>query len=57
MKTRHLQHLYLRAGFGLGFNTLNKLKSKSKIEIVFNLFLDVNKTRPLEIDLSGLNFF
>jgi uncharacterized protein (DUF1800 family) len=52
MKTRQLQHLFLRAGFGLGFNSLTNLKSKSKSEIVSNLFSDIHKTRPLEIDLS-----
>lgn len=54
MKHRHLQHLYLRAGFGIGYEKLNKLKSKSKAENVSELFSGAQKSFPLEIDLSEL---
>ena len=53
MKKRYLQHLHLRAGFGISYYNINKLKSKSKIEIVKELFLE-KKFDPLETDLSEL---
>jgi uncharacterized protein (DUF1800 family) len=54
MTTRHILHLYLRAGFGVGNHTLKSLKSDSKSEIISKLFSDANKTLPLEIELSEL---
>ena len=54
MTTRHILHLYLRAGFGVGYHTLTSLKSDSKSEIISKLFSDANKTLPLEIELSEL---
>ena len=38
MKQRHIQHLYWRAGFGIGVKKIDQLKSKSKNEIIKDLF-------------------
>ncbi len=54
MKNRHIQHLYLRAGFGIGHEELNMLKTKSKSKIVSELFLGTDTFTPLELDLSEL---
>ena len=55
MNAKHIQHLYLRAGFGISYDELSKLKSKSKKEIVANIFSDSEKVNLLELDLSELN--
>lgn len=55
MKTTHIQHLYLRAGFGLDYDKINLLKTKSKQEVVSKLFSDSENFKPLKIDLSELN--
>jgi uncharacterized protein (DUF1800 family) len=55
MKTKHLQHLYLRAGFGIRSDELNILKTKPKEDIVSNLFFESKKFKPLDIDLSEIN--
>ncbi len=52
MEQKHLQHLYLRAGFGIGYNKLQELQSKSKTTIVSKLFLDAEKYEELQLDLS-----
>lgn len=52
MKQRHLQHLYWRAGFGIGLDELNKLKSIEKATILANLFADTEKQVPLTLDLT-----
>jgi len=52
MEQRHLQHLYLRAGFGIGYNALTKLEHLSKKDVVSKLFLETRKSIPLKIDLS-----
>ncbi|MFD0837121.1 DUF1800 family protein [Mariniflexile aquimaris] len=54
MNTQHLQHLYLRAGFGIGYNKLSKLKSLSKTAVVSHLFSEKDSVLPLEIKLSEL---
>lgn len=54
MNQKHIQHLYLRAGFGLGYNQLKNLTSKSKQEIIANLFIEVETDLPLELDLLEL---
>ncbi len=56
MKQRHIQHLYWRAGFGIGLKKINQLKSKSKNEIIKNLFYDASKVNLLQLDLSEFNF-
>ncbi|WP_194765825.1 DUF1800 family protein [Tamlana sp. I1] len=52
MKTRHLQHLYFRAGFGLDYKAIQQLKKQSKKEIVAKLFEASKKVEPLSLDLS-----
>ena len=54
METKHIQHLYLRAGFGLGYNKMSILKSKSKKDVVSKLFSDAKNYKPLEIDLTEI---
>jgi uncharacterized protein (DUF1800 family) len=52
MKQRHIQHLYWRAGFGIGVKKIDQLKSKSKNEIIKDLFYDASKVNLLQLDLS-----
>jgi len=52
MKQRHIQHLYWRAGFGIGVKKIDQLKSKSKNEIIKDLFHDASKVNLLQLDLS-----
>ena len=52
MKQRHIQHLYWRAGFGIGVKKIDQLKSKSKNEIIKDLFYDATKVNLLQLDLS-----
>lgn len=54
MKQKHIQHLYLRAGFGIGYKELGKLKSKPKPKIVSKLFSEAETNVPIELDLSEL---
>ena len=56
MKGRQVQHLYLRAGFGISYKELASLKSRSKIEIVKDLFLKARKYVPIALDLSEFEF-
>ena len=55
MKQRHIQHLYWRAGFGIGVKKIDQLKSKSKNEIIKDLFYDASKVNLLQLDLSEFN--
>lgn len=52
VKQKHVQHLYSRAGFGIGYNQFQALQSKSKSAIVSELFLNAEKVEPLQLDLS-----
>jgi len=54
MDDKNLQHLFLRAGFGIGYNELKSLASKRKGKIVKELFLNAKHASPLELDLSEL---
>jgi len=54
MKHRHIQHLYLRAGFGLDRKRLSRLKTKSKSKIVSELFFGADKFVSLKVDVSEL---
>ncbi|XMO88074.1 DUF1800 domain-containing protein [Algibacter sp. AS12] len=54
MKTKHIQHLYRRIGFGILPATLNKLSKKSEKAIINELFESSKKFTPLEIDISEL---
>ncbi|WP_066223246.1 DUF1800 domain-containing protein [Formosa haliotis] len=57
MKTKHIQHLYFRAGFGLDYTTLEQLRKQSKTTIISNLFEASRNVEPLEIDLSGFESY
>ena len=54
MKQKHVQHLFLRAGFGIGLSELNESRALSKRRIVDRLFLASKHPDPLRIDLSEL---
>ncbi len=58
MEKKHIQHLFWRAGFGLGPMELQLLEGRSKQQIIDTLFSDSAPIYPLYIDLSefkGLN--
>ncbi len=55
MKTKHIQHLYWRAGFGIQPQELIHLSKKSKTEIVMNLFKDSSTITPLKINTSEID--
>ncbi|MBV1888192.1 MAG: DUF1800 domain-containing protein [Urechidicola sp.] len=55
MKTRHIQHLYWRAGFGINPSELQKLKNQSKSQIVGRLFEQSSTFTPLTIDTSNID--
>ncbi|GAA3576675.1 hypothetical protein GCM10022395_26910 [Snuella lapsa] len=52
MEARHIQHLYLRVGFGADAQTLKNLSLKSKEEVVSQLIAHSSNVKPLTIDLS-----
>lgn len=54
MKTKHIQHLYWRAGFGLDPKSIDKLKNQNKKQIVGDLFSKSKSSTPLKIDTSEL---
>lgn len=54
MNTKHIQHLYWRAGFGILPTELEKLSKKSKKEVVENLFQTSKKVTPLKVDTIDL---
>ncbi|RUA32058.1 MAG: DUF1800 domain-containing protein [Bacteroidetes bacterium] len=57
MKRHSIQHLYLRAGFGISKSKLDNLASHSKAEVVEQLFANSRKLEPLKIDLSEFEEF
>jgi uncharacterized protein (DUF1800 family) len=56
MKTKQLQHLFLRAGFGITPQLVNDLSKKNKKKVVDFLF-STTTFQPLEIDLSELSIY
>lgn len=54
MKTRHLQHLYSRIGFGLLPSDLDALSQFEKKRVVTDVLKQSKKATPLEMDLSEL---
>ncbi|WP_139957264.1 DUF1800 domain-containing protein [Flavicella sediminum] len=52
MDKKEIQHLYWRAGFGIGFEDLNKIKKKSRKTILKKLFSASEKSKDLAVDLS-----
>ena len=57
MEQKHIQQLYNRVGFGISYKKLGSLKSKTKKDIVSNLFSDSKKNVPLNIDLTEFEIF
>lgn len=55
MKTKHIQHLYWRAGFGILPEELINLSKNSKTEVVTHLFKNSSTVTPLKIDTSELD--
>jgi len=56
MKTKQLQHLFLRTGFGITPQLTNDLSKKNKKKVVEFLFT-TNSFLPLEMDLSDLSIY
>lgn len=54
MKTKNIQHLYRRIGFGILPTELQKLSYKSRKEVIDALFESSKKTTPLEVDISEI---
>lgn len=54
MQKRHIQHLYFRIGFGIDYKTLNYLSSKSKYEIIEDIFLKAKNYSPITMPLHDL---
>ena len=52
MDRKHIQHLYLRAGFGFGYENLKAYLLKSQNEWIPNLFSESKKSNDSELDLS-----
>jgi len=52
MNQRHILHLYWRAGFGIDINVLKKIQSKSRPQIIEELFSDSEKITPLQLNLT-----
>ncbi len=52
MELRQLQHLFARAGFGLGYRDLKAMSGMPADEVVRRLFRESETSSPLEIDLS-----
>jgi len=52
MKTKHIQHIYWRAGFGINPDELTRLSQKSNTKIVNELFEKSSSFTPLTIDTS-----
>ncbi|WP_452220099.1 DUF1800 domain-containing protein [Lacinutrix salivirga] len=57
MTTKHIQHLYWRAGFGLNPKEVKQHSLKSKDQIIDELFLNSKNIEPLTIDLSPFNIY
>ena len=55
MKTRHIQHLYWRAGFGITPSLLNSKASQNRKEVVKKLFEDSRDYRPITVIKDSLN--
>lgn len=54
MKTKYIQHLYRRIGFGILPTTLNKLSKRSKKEVINSLLIASKNVTPLEVDTSEI---
>ena len=54
MKTKYIQHLYRRIGFGISPKTLTKLSKKSKKDVIDSLLQVSKNMTPLEVDTSEI---
>jgi len=54
MKTKDIQHLYRRIGFGILPVNLNKLSKKSKKVIINDLFITSKTVTPLKVDITEI---
>ena len=54
MKTRQLQHLYSRLGFGILPSVLDSLSRVEKKRVIADVWKQSKKVMPLEMDLSDL---
>ena len=57
MDTKHLQHLFWRAGFGIQPEQLRSLKTMTRKQVVNKLFNDSRRYKELNIDLSEFAHF
>ena len=57
MDTKHLQHLFWRAGFGIQPEQLRSLKAMTRKQVVNKLFNDSKLYKELNIDLSEFAHF
>lgn len=55
MKTKHIQHLYNRIGFGITPFELKKMKGKSQKQIIDSLFKESKNITPVVIDISFIS--
>lgn len=54
MKSKHIQHLYWRTGFGILPEDLSAISNKRRKEVVDNLIKASRKVTPLKLDTSEL---
>jgi len=54
LTNKQIQHLYWRAGFGISYRELQKLKLKSKDKIIAQLLNTSEKNKSISIELDGL---
>ena len=54
MKPRYIQHLFLRAGFGIGYTELMELQEKSRAQVIRDLVSKSENPEPLEVDTAEL---
>lgn len=57
METKHLQHLFWRAGFGIQPTQIRSLQSLSRKAVVKKLFSDSKRHQDLSIDLSEFSHY
>jgi hypothetical protein len=55
MKSKHIQHLYNRIGFGIIPKELERLSKKSKKNVINELFVGSKNTTLITVDTSLLN--
>jgi len=56
MKSKHIQHLYWRVGFGINPKQLLDLSKKDKNQVIEELFLESTQITPLNINTSDIDY-